>query len=329
MKKEEWTVQRLLKLSGGFWETCTLHAGVKLGIFTLISDEYLSDEEIAGRMTGDVRGVTTLLNALTAMGLLVKENGRYGNTAASKSFLVKGARGYVGYMIMHHSHLVPAWAELSQAVKNGQPVRKRTLGEKERESFLMGMFNLAMGIAPNLAKEIDLKDRRHLLDIGGGPGTYVIHFCLENPDLRGTVYDLPTTRPFALKTIERFELTERVGFQSGDYTKNTIEGTYDVAWLSHILHGEGPEQCKGMIKKAVRVLEPGGLILVHDFIMNQALDSPLFPALFSLNMLVNTKGGRSYSETQIKEMLTNAGVKDIRRLPFRGPNDSGIICGIV
>jgi SAM-dependent methyltransferase len=193
----------------------------------------------------------------------------------------------------------------------------------------MGMFNLAMLIAPKLVRQVDLKGRDHLLDLGGGPGTYAIHFCLANPRLRATVYDLPTTRPFALETIDRFDLSDRIDFMVGDYVEEDITGTYDVVWLSHILHGEGPETCKRIITKAASALEPGGLILVHDFVLDNLLNGPLFPALFSLNMLINTDEGRSYSEAQITEMLTRVGIKDIRRMPFRGPNDSSILYGTV
>ena len=232
---------------------------------------------------------------------------------------------------MHHHHLVHAWSQLSQAVVTGKPVRKRSsFGEaEERESFLMGMFNLAMQIAPQLVRQIDLEGRQHLLDLGGGPGTYAIHFCLANPRLRAPVYDLPTTQPFAIQTIDRFDLSDRITFTPGDYVEEDVTGTYDVAWLSHILHGEGPEVCKGVITKVASALEPGGLILIHDFILEDSFDGPLFPALFSLNMLINTDEGRSYSEAQITKMLDRVGVKEILRVPFRGPNDSGIISGIV
>jgi hypothetical protein len=77
------------------------------------------------------------------------------------------------------------------------------------------------------------------------------------------------------------------------------------------------------------VLSPGGLLLIHDFILNDSFDGPLFPAVFSLNMLVNTDEGRSYSEGHISEMMSRAGAKEIRRLPFKGPNESGIVCGVV
>jgi predicted O-methyltransferase YrrM len=191
----------------------------------------------------------------------------------------------------------------------------------------MGMFNIAMGLAPRAVKEIDLSGRTHLLDLGGGPGTWAIHFCLENPGLRATVFDLPSTRPFAEKTIAQFGLSDRIEFKEGDYLKDEIKGRYDVAWLSQVLHSEGPDLCRRMIRKGASVLEPGGLIFVHEFILNNDLAGPLHSALFSLNMLAVTRSGRSYSEEQIMEMLRDAGAMDLRRLPFRSPNDSGIIAG--
>ncbi|MBL7212592.1 MAG: SAM-dependent methyltransferase, partial [Desulfobacteraceae bacterium] len=163
--------------------------------------------------------------------------------------------------------------------------------------------------------------------LGGGPGTYAIHFCLANPDLKATVSDLSSTQPFAEKTISGFGLSGRIGFVPCDYLKDDIRGTYDVAWLSHILHGEGPDECQMIIKKAVSSLKDGGLMLIHDFILNDTSDGPLFPAIFSLNMLVNTDKGRSYTESQIKEMMTKAGLTNIKRLAFEGPNTSGILIG--
>jgi len=324
----EWTPGELLGMSVGYWQACALHTGVKLGIFTRIGNEDLAADKIAGRLNCDVRGVTMLLNALAALGLLTRKEGIYGNTEFSKSFLVKKSPHYVGHIVMHHSHMVETWAHLDEAVRTGKPVRKRTADEEEdRKSFLMGMFNMAMAIAPNLAKQIDLKGRRRLLDLGGGPGTYAIHFCLQNPDLTAAVYDLPTTEPYARETIERFGLLDRVDFMSGDFLEDGVEGMYDVAWLSHILHSTGPDGCQTIIEKAVAALEPGGLLLVHEFILDDTFDTPLFAAIFSLNMLVNTDSGQSYSEGQIIGMLKKAGLEDIHRLPFKGPNESGIICG--
>jgi len=115
----------------------------------------------------------------------------------------------------------------------------------------------------------------------------------------------------------------------GNYIEEDVAGFYDVAWLSHILHGEGQKECQRIIKKTVSALEPGGMIIVHDFILNNTMDGPLSPALFSLNMLLGTPAGQSYSEKQITDMLAKAGVNEIQRLPFQGPNDSGVITGVI
>ena len=331
MKTEEWNPGKLLGISGNYWIACALQAGIKLGIFSLISNQSLSGQEVAQKVNGDPRGVSMLLNALAAMNLLIKKDGIYSNTPFSSSFLSKESPQYIGFMIMHHHHLLPSWAQLDQAVVTGRPIRGRASFEDEtvRESFLMGMFNMAMMLAPHLASVIDLSGKKHLVDLGGGPGTYAIHFCLKNPGLKATVYDLKTTRPFAEKTIFRFGLTERIAFQDGNYVQEDIRGTFDAAWLSQILHGEGPGEAQRIIQKAVSVLEPGGQILVHEFLLNNAMDGPLHPALFSLNMLLGTAHGQSYSEQQIMDMLAKAGAKEIRRLPLQTPNDSGVILGTV
>ena len=319
----------LLEISGYFWKTCVLHAAVKLDVFTAIGDAQLTGEEISQKLSGSQKGVERLLNALTAMDLLVKTTGKYANSPSGKTFLAKDSAQYIGHIIMHHHHLLESWSRLDQAVLSGGPVRTRASfsNDEWRESFLLGMFNLAMGMAPKIVPLIELSSKRHLLDLGGGPGTYAIHFCLTNPELKATVYDLPTTRPFAEKTIKQFELTDRIQFAEGNYLSDPVEGRYDTVWLSHILHGEGPDDCRMIIQKAVSALEPGGMIIIHDFILNNSMDGPLFPALFSLNMLLGTDSGQSYSEDQIIDMLTAAGVKDLRRIAVQSPNDSGIIMG--
>jgi predicted O-methyltransferase YrrM len=329
MKSDEWNAENLLRLSGSYWKTCALHAGVKLDLFTTLGKDRLSPAEIAEKLTLDIRGATMLLNALSGMKLLTHRSSRYANTPAGLSLLCKDSPDYLGYLILHHHYLMESWAHLDRAVKTGKPERSRSArGSKaRRESFLMGMFNIAMKTAPPVVDAIDLANHRRLLDLGGGPGTYAVHFCLANPQLRATVYDLPETRPFAEKTFARFNLTDRIAFQAGDFLKDKIRGTYDVVLLSHILHAEGPKDCRKIVKKAISSLEAGGMIIIHEFILDNRMDRPLHPALFALNMLLGTPSGQAYSESQIMGMLAAARVREIRRLPLRTPNDSGLIVG--
>lgn len=331
MKQFDWDPGTLLEMSGYYWKTCTLHAAVRLDIFSAIGHETLTAARINNMLTADLRGLTMLLNALCAMELLIKKGDTYTNTEPAKTFLCKSSEHYIGFMIMHHFHLVESWHHMDQAVKQGKPVEEKDMfsDEERRESFLMGMFNIGMAAAPQAARAVDLTGCRRLLDLGGGPGTFAIHFCMLNPELKAAVYDLGTTRPFALQTIDRFGLSDRVEFISGDYTRDKMDdiGEFDAAWLSHILHGEGPGQALDIIQKTVAALKPGSPILIHEFILDNAMDGPLFPALFSLNMYLRTPDGRSYSQGQLTDMLARCGVTEIKRLDFTGPTQSGILMG--
>ncbi len=331
MNDDKWDRAKLLQASGRYWTSCVLHAAVKLDVFTAIGNESLSAETIAREVEADVDGLERLLNALSAMKLLDKKEDLYANTEVSRKHLSKNSNDYIGYIIMHHHHLMESWFLLDKAVATGSSVRDRsTISEEEnRKFFLMGMFNNAMNIAPGLSDTLDLAGRRRLLDLGGGPGTYAIHFCLKHPDLRAVIYDLPTTRPFAEKTVERFGLSDRIRFQGGDVVTDPIEGEYDVVWVSHLLHSEGPDSCQAILKKVARIIRPGGIILIHEFILDDTRDRPLFPAIFSLNMLVRSEEGRSYSETELTGMLERAGFMTIERLDFVGPTESGILRGTI
>ena len=325
-----WHPGTLLELSGSYWKTCVLHTAVKLDIFTAIGDESLTSSQLSHKIEASTEGIDRLLSALAAMELLAKVDTLFSNIGSVGDLLRKDSPRYIGHIIQHHHYLMESWSQLDGSVLSGEANRNRSSfsDPAQRESFLMGMFNIAMAVAPKIVPLLDLSEHRRLMDLGGGPGTYAIHFCRSNPQLSATVIDLPTTRPFAEKTISRFDLSDRIHFIDGDYLEDRIDGRFDVAWLSHILHSEGPEDCRKIIGKVVDALEPGGLIAIHEFLLDDTRDGPLFPALFSLNMLLGTASGRSYTEHELTTMLTEAGFGQIARIPVDTPNDSAILTGV-
>ncbi|MHC1753382.1 methyltransferase family protein [Humidesulfovibrio sp.] len=354
----------LLALSAGYWKSCALHAAVALDVFTPLAAGPATARQLAPGLGCEARALDMLLTAMCGLGLLFRQGDAFSLAPQAAEFLVAGAPRYQGHIIRHHKNLVESFGQLAQAVRQGQRVRGGPdWTEADRQDFLLGMFNLAMGIAPRLAPQLDallvqagvlkqgglaeLQGRpggARLLDLGGGPGTYAIHFCLAWAGLAATVFDQPTTRPFAEATARRFGLEyaaaglageatsqapgARLRFVSGDYTKDDLPGGFHLAWLSHILHGEGPDMAAQIVRKAADGLEPGGVLLVHEFLLNDSLDGPEFPALFSLNMLLGTQDGQAYSARQLGEMLAGAGLVNIARLDFAGPNDSGVVAGV-
>lgn len=331
MTQMQWNPASLMEFSGSYWGVGALHAAVGLGLFSHLEDGSMPASELAPRIGADLRALNMLLEALCALGLLEKEQEHYRNTAFAKEYLDKKSPTYLGQILMHHHHLMESWVHLDQAVLSGKPLRERSSFSDEdwRENFLLGMFNIANLLAPILVPQIDIGDRTRLLDLGGGPGTYAVHFCHKYPEMQACVYDLPTTRAFAESIISRFGLRDRIDFQDGNFLEQGINGRYDIAWLSHILHGEGPEGCRRILDRAVKALEPGGMILVHEFVLDDEGPGPVFPALFSLNMLVGTESGQAYRGKELVAMLEGAGAKNVRRLPLMIPGPSSVLVGFI
>ena len=116
MNEEVWNAAKLFRTAGHYWEACTLQTGVRLEIFTLLGDDYRTAEELAGQIGASVRGISLLLNALTAMGILNKKDSRYGwallvTHKASAFFCLNACLFYIlSYMTFRaviHLHSVP------------------------------------------------------------------------------------------------------------------------------------------------------------------------------------------------------------------------------
>jgi SAM-dependent methyltransferase len=266
---------------------------------------------------------------MVALGLLTKVEGQFANSNLAQQHLCTESDQYLGDIIRHHHNLVQSWNHLAESVKTGKPVRESMTGkieEMDRESFLMGRFNMGNIRGPKIASSLPLAGKTRLLDLGGGPGAYAIHFCKAQEGLNATIFDLPTTAPYAEKMIAKLGMTDRVSFVAGDFLEDEIPGSYDIAWASHVVHGEGPANAQKLVTRAAEVLEPGGALVAQEFILDDTEDGPVFPALFSLNMLLGTDGGKSYTRSELTSMFTNAGLVDVKIVDLPGP--AGLVIGV-
>jgi cyclopropane fatty-acyl-phospholipid synthase-like methyltransferase len=199
---------------------------------------------------------------------------------------------------------------LHEAVRTNNRVGKRyTLVEdpEVHRNFILAMHNLAIRVAPILADTLDLSGRRQLFDVGGGPGTFSIFLVKRYPGLRAIVFDLPQTTSIAGKIIDEFGVADLVTTQAGDYFKDDFGLGNDVVFLSAILHSMAPERSKSLLQKAYDSLVSGGLVVVHEGLISDDGTSPVRAALFSLNMLVNTGEGQSYSGAEIVGLMEGVG----------------------
>jgi SAM-dependent methyltransferase len=313
---------------------------VILDLFTLVdrdwergsgTEQAPSVRKLAGELACDERALGMLVTALSALGFLDGSADCLMLPEHSRVYLSRASEQYLGFIIMHHAQLMPGWAGLAETVKSGRRQREISSSDTdnadERRNFLMGMFNVAVHQAEKIAAALDLSGRKRLIDIGGGPGTYAIFFCKANPGLRATIFDRPGSESFAVDVTGRFALEKRVDFIGGDFLADALPTGYDVAWLSQVLHGETPADAAKLVERAANILNPGGLLVIQEFVLDDDRSGPVHPALFSLNMLLGTAGGQAYTWNELRDMLQKAGAIRIRRLEVKLPMDCGILVG--
>ena len=326
----------LAALIGGYAEARAIQAAVEAGLFDALEDS--KDANGAARAIGcDPRATELLLNALVSIGLLAKKNTVYSLNETSSTYLLKSSPKYLGGMIAFDAALWRCWGDLPQALRTGKPARAPDMYQgdaAETERFIRAMDSLvrargdAEAVLKYLDDRLDLGGVEDMIDIGGGPATYPIAFCRRHASLRVTILDLPAT----LKVTERFvraaNLSDRIRLVEGDYRSGDIPGKYQLAFLSNIIHGEGPEENRRLMAKLYGSLEKGGRIAVKDHILDDSLTEPASGAVFSLLMLLTTGRGRCYSFTEVKGWMEQAGFREIRETRLPAPLTSSLVVGM-
>jgi predicted O-methyltransferase YrrM len=303
--------ESLLALSRAFQESRVLLTGAELDVFTLLSKEALTADALAGRLGADPRALAVELDALAAMALLVKEGGAY-RTAPDAACLAADAPDSILPMLLHASALWDRWSGLTRKI-GGTPLTERPLAAATR-AFIEAMHVVSAPQAAKLAAEADVGRARRLLDVGGGPGTYTAAFLRAVPELRATLFDLPPVVEIARERLSAAGLLDRVTLAAGDFESDELPGGHDVAWLSAIVHQNGPAQNEALYGRIFRALAPGGRLLVRDHVMEPGRTRPRAGALFAVNMLVGTAHGGTYTFEELHAGLERAGFVRIRLL---------------
>jgi cyclopropane fatty-acyl-phospholipid synthase-like methyltransferase/predicted transcriptional regulator len=308
--------QKLMDFVRGFRPAKIIMVAKDLEMFNHL-EESRTAEEIASRVEVNPRAVGIILNALAALGLVVKEGERFRNGELTSQYLVRSKDDYRGAIVRHLHHTWWGWSELEDTVKRGHADMAKSERWLDRvpdpdeewvRDFIWGMHAIARDLAPQVASQLDLTGVEHLLDLGGGPATYAITFAQANPSLRATVFDLPQPIEIAKENIRRHGLADRITTLAGNFLKDNIGSGYDFIWISHILHSHTEEQCRLIIDQSVKALNSGGQVVIQDFFLNDDRMSPPEAALFSVHMLAVTPGGRAYTHREVAAMMEQAGL---------------------
>lgn len=306
------------ELASSFQKSRILLSGFELDIFTNIDETGTTSEKISNKLHLDERACERLMNAMASLGLITKNGNLFFNTNDSYTFLSKKSPDYLGGL-MHQNHLWKSWSRLSDVVRTGISAHPDEINERGGEwllSFITAMHERAKKQAPQHLANIDLKGIRSILDIGGGSGAFSMEFVSRKSDVDVTVFDLPNVVPITKKFIEKEGFSGKIKTYSGDYTVDNLPGGFDLVFLSAIIHSNPLETNKDLIRKCYSSLNRNGKIIIQDWIMNNDRTQPVPGAIFAINMLVGTEAGDCFTETEVTNMLSAAGFKNIVRTDF-------------
>ncbi len=302
----KWSQETIMALSRAFMESRVFLTGAELDLFTLAASAPMNAREIAERIGADLRALTIVLDALAAMGLLIKRDDAYRTEPSAARLLAADSPESILPIIRHSIDLWERWGRLT-----GKIVRPRK-PDKSMSAFIGAMHVIGRPLAPRIVALVNPAGARRLLDVGGGSGTYTLAFLQAAPAMRATIFDQPPVIDMARERMDAAGVRERVTLVAGDYRKDPLPGGHDLAFVSAIIHQNSPAENREMFRKIFAALEPGGRIVVRDHVMSPDRTEPRSGALFAVNMLVGTEGGNSYTEAEIREALTEAGFTGVR-----------------
>ena len=328
MKNDD--VSYINEISYGYWKAQALFVANELDLFTLIGERGKSGKLITKKLGADLRATEMLLNALVSLKLLSKSRDIFTNTAVSKRCLSKNGPTYQGDRIQHFHNMWEYWSRLGTVVKTGKPTAyynaKNGVDEQRLRVFIKAMHNTATVQADELYIKSHIKKYSRLLDLAGGQGTYSVKFAAKNRNLKAVVFDLPDVIKITREHIKESGMSGQVTIKAGNCLEDDLgKELYDIVLVSHLLHAYDASENQKIFKKCWDSLMKDGIVVIQEFILNPSKTMPLFGTLFSLNMLMGTQGGSSYSAVEMQEWLKKAGFKKLRRIGLS--MDSGLIIG--
>jgi hypothetical protein len=312
--------------------SAVLFAASELDVFSKLSAGPMTAADVAKACGAQPEPTRFVLDACVTAGMIERDGDKYKNSPTSEFFLVRGKGPYIGDGLKYAEDLYPAWGRVAELMRTGKPVMppETILGDdpEKTRAFVLAMHERAKGIGAVLPHGADLTGRKHLIDVGGGPGTYSVGLVRQTPGLRSTILDRPGVLAVTKELVAEQGFSDRVTLRPADYLKDEFGSGYDVALLSGMMHRETPESCQLLLRKAFAALDPGGLVMVSDvFFDDDSKTSPPFATFFALNMMLTAEHGTCHARTEMAAWMKAAGFGSVEIKPLPPPNPHTLLFG--
>jgi O-methyltransferase domain/Dimerisation domain len=328
------TPESILQVGLGFWPAKVLLSAVEMGLFTDLAKGPQSLESIQGRLGLHQRSARDFLDALTALGFLIRAGGEYSNTAATDLFLDKNKPSYVGGMLeMANSRLYGHWSHLTEALRTGRPQNEIHDGASTFEAlyadparlknFLAAMTGGSHGANLAIAAKFPWAGYKTFTDVGTAQGDLATQIALANPHLTGVGFDLAEVGPIFEEYVEKNGVSDRLQFIAGSFFEQPLPQA-DVILMGHILHDWGMDDKRMLIRKAYDAVPEGGALIVYEAIIDDDRSKNAHGLMMSLNMLIETPVGFDFTGADCQGWMKEAGFRETRVEHLVGP-DSMVI----
>ncbi len=308
------TTVRLQNIAQSYGQSAALMAAVEVGVFTAISNGAGTYEEVAGVIDIHPTNAERLMVMLCAAGLLEKMQGRHRNAPDVERFLVEGKPGYMGPWIMFTKPQWNEWGRLGEHIRTKKlkvmgSIETFTVADARR--YHDATYSIGMGAGRRFVRQVDLKGRKRIMDIGGGSGAYCIAAAKEHPGIRAVVLDLPVVCEVAREFIAENGVADRVEARPCDFTRDPFPTDCDVAIMASNLPMYSREMIASVIKKAHDALLPGGQMHLVGETTNDERTGPWGPAYWGLGQAIGDSLGLAHSEADVIGYFRAAGFADI------------------
>ncbi len=333
--KEQPSPELIMQVGVGFWSSKILLSAVEMELFTDLAKGPQSLESIQGRMGLHPRASRDFLDALVALGFLLRADGQYSNTPATDTFLDKHKPSYIGGILeMANSRLYGFWGHLTEALRTGLPQNEVRSGAApvfealyadpaRLKQFLAAMTGISHGGNMAIAAKFPWANYKTFADAGAAQGDLAVQIALANPHLSGIGFDLPEVGPIFEEYVEKNGVADRVRFVAGSFLEQPLPKA-DVILMGHILHDWGLDDKRMLIRKAYDALPEGGAFIVYESIIDDDRSKNAFGLMMSLNMLIETAAGFDYTGADCQGWMKEAGFRETRVEHLTGP-DSMVI----
>jgi 2-polyprenyl-3-methyl-5-hydroxy-6-metoxy-1,4-benzoquinol methylase len=320
-KTETLKPDRIMQFAWGYAPTLLLETAVRHGIFDVLDKSSQTVGELAKKTELSERGLKAVLDALVSLEFLGKQKDRYSLTPETATFLVSGKPGYHGMFFRHISEqLLPKWLQLPDIVRTGKPakaINEQAQGAGFFAAFVESLFPLSYGAASALGEHLNVpeaKTKVSVLDVGAGSGVWGIALAKQSPQVRIRAVDWDKVLDVTLRVAARHGVADRLETSAGDFFTADFGKNHQIATVGHILHSEGAERSRRLLRKIFEALAPGGTIAIQEFIANDDRTGPPNALIFGVNMLVNTEAGDVSTFAEMSEWLREAGFQNPRLL---------------